>query len=35
VLDPQVVDAVSSGLAAAPDRRFKLVANLPDNVATP
>jgi 16S rRNA (adenine1518-N6/adenine1519-N6)-dimethyltransferase len=35
VLDPQVLDAVRSGLAAAPDRRFKLVANLPYNVATP
>lgn len=35
VLDPRVVDAVRSGLAAAPDHRFKLVANLPYNVATP
>lgn len=35
VLDPQVLDAVRSGLAAAPGRRFKLVANLPYNVATP
>ncbi len=35
VLDVQVLDAVRSGLAAGPDRRFKLVANLPYNVATP
>jgi 16S rRNA (adenine1518-N6/adenine1519-N6)-dimethyltransferase len=35
VLDGQVLDAVRSGLAAGPDRRFKLVANLPYNVATP
>jgi 16S rRNA (adenine1518-N6/adenine1519-N6)-dimethyltransferase len=35
VLDSQVLDAVRSGLAAGPDRRFKLVANLPYNVATP
>ena len=35
VLDAQVLDAVRSGLAAGPDRRFKLVANLPYNIATP
>jgi 16S rRNA (adenine1518-N6/adenine1519-N6)-dimethyltransferase len=35
VLDAQVLDAVRSGLAAGPERRFKLVANLPYNVATP
>jgi 16S rRNA (adenine1518-N6/adenine1519-N6)-dimethyltransferase len=35
VLDAEVLDAVRSGLAAGPDRRFKLVANLPYNVATP
>jgi 16S rRNA (adenine1518-N6/adenine1519-N6)-dimethyltransferase len=35
VLDAQVLDAVRSGLAGGPDRRFKLVANLPYNVATP
>src|SRR5947209_9903646 len=34
-LDPEVLDNVRSGLAVAPDRRFKLVANLPYNVATP
>jgi 16S rRNA (adenine1518-N6/adenine1519-N6)-dimethyltransferase len=31
----EVLDAVRSGLAAGPDRRFKLVANLPYNIATP
>ena len=35
VLSPEVLDAVRSGLAAGPDRRFKLVANLPYNIATP
>ena len=34
-LNPQVLDNVRAGLAVAPDRRFKLVANLPYNVATP
>jgi 16S rRNA (adenine1518-N6/adenine1519-N6)-dimethyltransferase len=34
-LNPEVLDSVRSGLAAAPDRRFKLVANLPYSVATP
>jgi 16S rRNA (adenine1518-N6/adenine1519-N6)-dimethyltransferase len=34
-LDPRVMDAVREKLAAAPDRRFKLVANLPYSVATP
>ena len=34
-LNPVVLDNLLSGLAAAPDRRFKLVANLPYNVATP
>ena len=34
-LSPEVLDAVRSGLAAGPDRRFKLVANLPYNIATP
>jgi 16S rRNA (adenine1518-N6/adenine1519-N6)-dimethyltransferase len=34
-LDAEVLDAVRSGLAAGADRRFKLVANLPYNVATP
>jgi 16S rRNA (adenine1518-N6/adenine1519-N6)-dimethyltransferase len=35
VLNAEVLDAVRSGLAAGPDRRFKLVANLPYNIATP
>ncbi len=35
VLDPQLLDAVRSALAVGPERRFKLVANLPYNVATP
>jgi 16S rRNA (adenine1518-N6/adenine1519-N6)-dimethyltransferase len=34
-LNPEVLDAVQHHLAAAPGRRFKLVANLPYNVATP
>jgi 16S rRNA (adenine1518-N6/adenine1519-N6)-dimethyltransferase len=34
-LDAEVLDAVRSGLSAGPDRRFKLVANLPYNIATP
>lgn len=34
-LNPEVLDNVRSGLAAGPGRRFKLVANLPYNVATP
>lgn len=34
-LDPVVLDAVRERLAEAPGRRFKLVANLPYNVATP
>jgi 16S rRNA (adenine1518-N6/adenine1519-N6)-dimethyltransferase len=34
-LNPEVLDNVRSGLAVAPDRRLKLVANLPYNVATP
>lgn len=33
--NPQVLDAIEERLAAAPDRRLKLVANLPYNVATP
>jgi len=32
---PEVLDAIQKELAAAPDRQFKLVANLPYNVATP
>jgi 16S rRNA (adenine1518-N6/adenine1519-N6)-dimethyltransferase len=34
-LNPQVLEAVGRELAAAPDRRLKLVANLPYNIATP
>ena len=34
-LNPEVLDNVRAGLAVAPERRFKLVANLPYNVATP
>jgi 16S rRNA (adenine1518-N6/adenine1519-N6)-dimethyltransferase len=33
--DDRVMDAVGGHLAAGPDRRFKLVANLPYNIATP
>ena len=33
--DPRVMEAVGAALSAAPERRFKLVANLPYNVATP
>jgi 16S rRNA (adenine1518-N6/adenine1519-N6)-dimethyltransferase len=35
VLNTEVLDAVRSGLSAGPGRRFKLVANLPYNIATP
>ena len=34
-LNPTMLDNVRSGLAAGPDRQFKLVANLPYNAATP
>jgi 16S rRNA (adenine1518-N6/adenine1519-N6)-dimethyltransferase len=34
-INPEVLDNVQAGLAVAPDRVFKLVANLPYNVATP
>ncbi len=34
-LKPAILDAVEEALAAAAPRRFKLVANLPYNVATP
>jgi 16S rRNA (adenine1518-N6/adenine1519-N6)-dimethyltransferase len=34
-LHPEVIDAVRSALQAAPERRFKLAANLPYSVATP
>lgn len=33
--DPRVMDAVGTALAAEPGRQFKLVANLPYNIATP
>src|SRR5215204_3023815 len=33
--NPQVMEAVGEQLAAGPDRRLKLVANLPYNIATP
>jgi 16S rRNA (adenine1518-N6/adenine1519-N6)-dimethyltransferase len=34
-MNPEVLAAVTSHLNAAPGRRFKLVANLPYNIATP
>jgi 16S rRNA (adenine1518-N6/adenine1519-N6)-dimethyltransferase len=34
-INPEVLAAVASHLNAAPGRRFKLVANLPYNIATP
>jgi 16S rRNA (adenine1518-N6/adenine1519-N6)-dimethyltransferase len=34
-IDDRVMDAIGEHLAAAPGRRFKLVANLPYNIATP
>lgn len=34
-IDPRVLQAVDEQLAAAPDRRFKLTANLPYHIATP
>lgn len=34
-IDDRIMDAVGEHLAAAPGRRFKLVANLPYNIATP
>ncbi|MDR3633700.1 MAG: 16S rRNA (adenine(1518)-N(6)/adenine(1519)-N(6))-dimethyltransferase RsmA [Isosphaeraceae bacterium] len=34
-LNPELLDNVRAGLAVSPSRRFKLVANLPYNVATP
>jgi len=33
--DDQIMEAVGTQLGASPDRRFKLVANLPYNIATP
>jgi 16S rRNA (adenine1518-N6/adenine1519-N6)-dimethyltransferase len=33
--DPEVLRAIQKELAAGPDRQFKLVSNLPYNVATP
>jgi 16S rRNA (adenine1518-N6/adenine1519-N6)-dimethyltransferase len=34
-VNPQILDTVGQELDAAPDRQFKLVANLPYNIATP
>lgn len=34
-IDPGVLDNVRAALATSPEKRFKLVANLPYNVATP
>jgi 16S rRNA (adenine1518-N6/adenine1519-N6)-dimethyltransferase len=34
-IHPELLDNIRAGLAVAPDRRFKLVANLPYNLATP
>jgi 16S rRNA (adenine1518-N6/adenine1519-N6)-dimethyltransferase len=34
-IDDRVMDAIGQHLAAAPNRRLKLVANLPYNIATP
>ncbi len=34
-IEPEVLSNVRAGLAVGPDRRFKLVANLPYNIATP
>jgi 16S rRNA (adenine1518-N6/adenine1519-N6)-dimethyltransferase len=35
VMSPELLDAIRSALAEGPDRRFKVVANLPYHVATP
>ncbi len=35
MLSPELLDAVRAALSEGPDRRFKVVANLPYNVATP
>jgi 16S rRNA (adenine1518-N6/adenine1519-N6)-dimethyltransferase len=34
-LNPIVLDSIRAGLAVGPEKRFKLVANLPYNIATP
>jgi len=34
-INPEALDNVRAGLAVSPEKRFKLVANLPYNVATP
>ena len=34
-INPMVLEAIERHLAAGPDRRFKLAANLPYNIATP
>jgi 16S rRNA (adenine1518-N6/adenine1519-N6)-dimethyltransferase len=35
MINPEVLDQIRAGLAVSPQKRFKLVANLPFNVATP
>ena len=35
LIDPEVLDTLRSALAAQPNRRIKLVANLPYAIATP
>lgn len=34
-INPEVLENVRAGLAVSPEKRFKLVANLPYNIATP
>ena len=34
-INPEVLNNVQAGLAVSPEKRFKLVANLPYNIATP
>jgi 16S rRNA (adenine1518-N6/adenine1519-N6)-dimethyltransferase len=34
-INPRVLDAIAEQLAVSPERRFKLAANLPYNIATP
>lgn len=34
-IDPRVLEAIDAQLAASPERRFKLAANLPYHIATP
>jgi 16S rRNA (adenine1518-N6/adenine1519-N6)-dimethyltransferase len=35
LINPEVLDNVRAGLAVSPEKRFKLVSNLPYNIATP